>query len=124
MYIAKKYSSRRWPSSSHFTNVANNLSAVTMNKFGKGNAIYLATESNSSTIGSLMNYLYKVSDIQPGPKTPKGVYARVVDGQTLFVNTTDEVKRIHSPGIRKGMISNRITKENVILGPKETDLIQ
>ncbi len=34
--------------------------------------------------------------IQPGPKTPEGVYARVVDGRTLYVNTTDEEKESRS----------------------------
>src|ERR1019366_8788049 len=69
-----------------FTNTADHTPAVTINNFGKGKAIYLATESNPSTIGPLLNYLYSVSGIQPGPKTPEGVFARVVDGRTLYVN--------------------------------------
>jgi beta-galactosidase len=107
-----------------FTNVAGQTPAVTINKFGHGNAIYLATESNPSAIGPLMNYLYRVAGIQPGPKTPEGVYARVVDGRTLFVNTTGEEKRIPVTGTRKGIIGNRTYKETVILGPLEADLVQ
>ncbi len=71
-----------------------------------------------------MNYLYAVAGIQPGPKTPEGVYARVVDGRTLFVNTTGEEKRIPIPSARKGIISNRVFEETVVLGPMEVDLIQ
>jgi beta-galactosidase len=107
-----------------FTNTADNAPAVTINKFGKGNAIYLATESNPSAIGPLMKYLYTVADIQPGPKTPEGVYARVVDGRTLFVNTTGEEKRIPITGVKKGIISNRVFEQTVVLGPMEVDLIQ
>jgi len=107
-----------------FTNTADHSPAVTINKFGKGNAIYLATESNASAIGPLMNYLYTVAGIQPGPKTPEGVYARVVDGRTLYVNTTGEEKRIPISSAKKGIISNRVYEGAVVLGPVEADLIQ
>jgi len=107
-----------------FTNTADHSPAVTINKFGKGKAIYLATESNASAITPLMNYLYTVAGIQPGPKTPDGVYARVVDGRTLYVNTTTEEKRISIPGRRKGIISNRGYEGTFVLGPQEADLIQ
>jgi beta-galactosidase len=107
-----------------FTNTADHTPAVTINKFGKGNAIYLATESNPSTIGPLMSYLCTVAGIQPGPKTPGGVYARVVDGRTLFVNTTGEEKRIPITGVRKGIISDREFEGSVVLGPLGADLIQ
>ena len=60
-----------------FTNTADHTPAVTINRFGKGSAIYLATESSASAIGPVMNYLYSVAGVQPGPKTPEGVYARV-----------------------------------------------
>jgi beta-galactosidase len=107
-----------------FTNTPDHSPAVTVNKFGKGNAIYLATESSSSSIEPLMNYLYKIAGIQPGPKTPEGVYARVVDGRTLFVNTSGEQKSIPIPSARKGIISNRVFEGTVILGPLRADLIQ
>jgi beta-galactosidase len=107
-----------------FTNTAGHAPAVTINKFGKGNAIYLATVSNASVIASLMNYLCMVAGIQPGPKTPEGVYARVVAGRTLYVNTTGEEKRIPIASPRKGIINNRVYDGTVVLGPQEADLIQ
>jgi beta-galactosidase len=108
----------------HFTNTADHSPAVTTNKFGRGNAIYLATESNSSVIGPLMKYLYKIAGIQPGPKTPEGVYARVVDGRTLFVNTTGGEKRIPISGTMKGIISNRAFEKTLVFGPMDADLVQ
>jgi len=107
-----------------FTNTGDHAPAVTINKFGKGNAIYLATESSPSTIGPLMNYLDTVTGIQPGPKTPEGVYARVVDGRTFYVNTTEQEKSIPITGSRKGIIGNRTYEGAVVLGPQEADLIQ
>ena len=107
-----------------FTDTPDHTPAVTINKFGKGNAVYLATESNPSAIGLVLNHLYELTGIQPGPKTPEGVYARVVDGRTLYVNTTVQVKTIPIAGNRKGIISNRKYEGAVVLGPLEADLIQ
>jgi beta-galactosidase len=108
---------------SRFTNTADRTPAVTVNRFGKGNAIYLATESKASSIGPVLDHVYKLVGIQPGPDTPNGVYARIVDGRTLFVNTTGQEKKIHIAGDRKGIITNREYQGTVILGPLEADLI-
>ena len=108
---------------SRFTNTADRTPAITINRFGKGNAIYLATESKASSIGPVLNHVYKLVGIQPGPETLDGVYARIVDGRTLFVNTTGQEKRIPVEGARKGIITGREYKGTVILGPLEADLI-
>ena len=107
-----------------FTGMADQTPAVTVNRFGKGNAIYLATESNSSAIGPVLNYLCKMAGIQPGPETPEGVFARVVNGRTLYVNTTGEEKKIPITGARKGIITGRLYEGTVLLKPMEADLIE
>jgi beta-galactosidase len=107
-----------------FTNTADHSPAVTINNFGKGRAIYLATESKASAIGPLLNRLYSAAGVQPGPLTPEGVYARVVDGRTLYVNTTQQEQRIPITGRRRGIISNRNYDGAVILAPQEADLIE
>ena len=108
---------------SRFTNTEDHAPAVTINKFGKGNAIYLATESKASAIGPVLAYCYNLVGVHMGPRTPEGVYARTVDGRTLYVNTTREQKRIPIAGERKGIISKRVYQGTVILGPQEADLI-
>jgi beta-galactosidase len=106
-----------------FTNTPDHSPAVTINKFGKGNAIYLATESKASAIGPVLDSIYKMAGIEPGPRTPDGVYARVVDGRTLYVNTTQSEQRIPIEGWRKGMISGRVYEGAVVLGPQDADLM-
>jgi beta-galactosidase len=64
-----------------FTNVPDHGPAITINKFGKGNALYMATESNPSTIGPVLEHVLQLAGIQAGPSTPEGVYARAVDGR-------------------------------------------
>jgi beta-galactosidase len=71
-----------------------------------------------------MSYLYSITGVQPGPRTPDGVYARVVDGRTLYVNTTEDEKRILITGVKVGVISNRKYDGAIVLGPQEADLIQ
>ncbi len=106
-----------------FTNTPDHSPAVTLNKFGKGNAIYLATESKAAAIGPVLNSIYGIVGLQPGPRTPDGVYARVVDGRTLYVNTTERQQRIPIEGRRTGVISGREYDGAVILGPQDADLI-
>jgi beta-galactosidase len=107
-----------------FTNTADHSPAVTLNKFGKGNAIYLATESKPSALESVLAHVYKMVGIEPGPRTPEGVYARVVEGRTLYVNTTGRRTEITIVGEKKGIVTNRIYNGAVILEPQEADLVQ
>jgi beta-galactosidase len=62
--------------------------------------------------------------IEKGPETPTGVYARVVDGRTLYVNTTSEEKTLPIAGTRHGVISGRSYDGAVRLGPHDADLVE
>ena len=108
---------------SRFSNTADHTPALTLNRFGKGNAIYLATESKASAIGPVLDHFYASLGIERGPRTPEGVYARVVDGRTLYVNTTAQKQTIPCNGNRKGVITHRAYHGSVILEPQEADLI-
>ena len=107
-----------------FTNIPDNAPAITMNRFGKGTALYLATESNSSAIGAALERVLPLAGIQAGPSTPDGVYARVVEGRTLYVNTTSEQKEVAIEGSKRGILSNRVYEGAVVLEPQEADLVQ
>jgi len=107
-----------------FTNTPDHTPAITMNKFGKGEAIYLATWSKASAIGPLLGRLFDKVGVDPGPKTPEGVYARLVDGRTLYVNTTGQQQSIPISGSQKGIITGRLFEGDVTLGPLQADLVQ
>jgi beta-galactosidase len=107
-----------------FTNTPDHSPALTINKFGKGNALYLATESNPSTIGPVLERVLQLAGIQAGPSTPEGVYAREVDGRTLYVNTTEEKKIVAIKGSKRGIQTDRIYEGTVVLAPLESDLVQ
>jgi beta-galactosidase len=109
---------------SRFSSTDDKTPALTVNNYGKGRAIYLATQSNAAVIGPVLRDLYTNAGVQRGPETPGGVYARAVDGRTLYVNTTGEEKRISVPGVRKGLITHRTYSGVVILSAQESDLIE
>ncbi len=90
-----------------FTTTPEKSVAVSINHFGKGQAIYVATASQASVIEPLVRTLYPELGIAQGPKTPAGVYARVVDGRTLYVNSTTSPKIIKISGSKTGALSGK-----------------
>lgn len=77
-----------------FTNTPNKDVAISVNHYGKGQAIYVATASQEAILGPLVRSLHGELGIARGPVTPSGVFARVVQGRTLYVNTTTDPKDI------------------------------
>jgi beta-galactosidase len=106
-----------------FTNTADHTPALTTNQFGKGRAFYLATESTPTAMAPVLDYVCKIAAVHNGPQTPEGVFARVVEGRTLYVNTTDQEKSIPIAGSKKGIISQRTYEGKLILGPQDAELI-
>jgi beta-galactosidase len=107
-----------------FTNIPAHPPAVTVNRYGKGQAIYLAAPAQPSLIGPVLHGLYEPLGIQPGPKTPEGVYARVVNGRTLYVNTTDEEKDVPIGIKAHGVLSHQSYLGEMKLGPYQVDLVE
>jgi beta-galactosidase len=107
-----------------FSNIPGHPPAVTVNRYGKGQAIYLAAPAQPSLIGPIVRSLYEPLGIQPGPKTPEGVYARVVNGRTLYVNTTDEEKDVAVGRKVHGVLSHQSYDGKVKLGPYQVDLVE
>src|SRR5450759_3064765 len=57
-----------------FSNLPGTPPAVTVNKYGKGRAYYLAAPAHRSFVEAILGTLYGPLGIQPGPNTPEGVY--------------------------------------------------
>jgi|GEM_PF-6437746 len=79
-----------------------------------------------SVIGPLVRDMYTDLGVERGPETPSGVYARVVEGRTLYVNTTGEEKaipiRIRSR--KRGIISGTSYDGAIRLKPYDVDLVE
>jgi len=107
-----------------FTNTPEKSPAITVNNYGKGRAIYMALPAQMSVLAPLVRGLYTDLNIEKGPETPSGVYARTVEGRTLYVNTTGEEKSVPIRGNRHGVISGRSYPNIVRLKPYDADLVE
>lgn len=105
------------------TNVDGAPPVATINQFGRGRAIYLATPAQSSLLTPLYRSLYAELGIVRGPQTPEGVYARVVDGRTLYVNTTGEPREVAIASPSHGVLSGTMIEGALQLGPWGVELI-
>lgn len=97
---------------------------LTVNKFGKGRAYYLATDVTPSSIGPVLDLVSKEAGIDAGPKTPDGVFARVVDGRTFYVNTNYGDVSIPIEGAARGLLSGKSFEGVVTIPAKGADLIE
>jgi beta-galactosidase len=107
-----------------FTNTPEKSPAITVNNYGKGRAIYVAVPSQMSALAPLVRGLYADLNIEKGPETPSGVYARVVEGRTLYLNTTGEEKTVPIGGSKRGIISGTSYEGVIRLKPYDADLVE
>ncbi|WOI53020.1 beta-galactosidase [Parvularcula sp. LCG005] len=105
-------------------NVDGKPPAVTVNTFGKGRAIYVATPAHPSVMQPVYQGLYEKLGIKPGPKTPEGVYARVVDGRTLYVNASYGPKDVMIDGRKKGLLSGKTWDGTLHLEPDGVEVLE
>jgi beta-galactosidase len=107
-----------------FTNTPEKSPAATLNVYGKGRAIYLATPAQPSILGPILRSLYEGLAIARGPVTPPGVSAREVAGRTLYVNTTDKAVDVSIVGPKEGILTGKRHGGVLRLEPYEVDLLQ
>ncbi len=97
---------------------------LTVNKFGKGRAFYLATESSPSAVAGALEVVKQAAGIEDGPVTPEGVYARVVGDRTLYINTNYNDITFSTDGTKTGLLSKKTFMGSITLPAKGADLIQ
>lgn len=107
-----------------FSNVEGMPPAISVNRFGKGRAIYVATPAQPQIMGPLYRQLYASLGVEPGPKTPEGVYAREVDGRVLYVNTSSESREVAIGGTMHGVLSAKRWSGTLRLEPLGVDLLE
>jgi beta-galactosidase len=75
-------------------------------------------------LAPVVRSLYAGLHIEKGPETPSGVYARVVEGRTLYVNTTGEEKTVTIRGTKRGIIGGESYNGVIRLKPRDADLVE
>ncbi len=107
-----------------FSNTPQKSPAFTVNRFGKGRAIYLATAAQPEFIAPLIRSLYPTLGIKPGPVTPDGVSARTVDGRTLYVNTKNSPVTVTFNGTKTGVLTHKDYAGKIDLPAYGVELLQ
>jgi beta-galactosidase len=106
------------------TNVPDAPPAITENRYGQGRAIYVATAAQRTVMQALYRSLYGELGIKPGPATPEGVYAREVDGRTLYVNTTTQPQEVKFEGAATGVLGGQAWNGTLRLAPFGAELLR
>jgi beta-galactosidase len=108
-----------------FTNTWECSPAVTRNRYGKGEAIYVALPANTEFLTVLLDSLYTELGIVDGPTTPPGVSARRLDnGDILYVNTTGKAQALSLPLSGLGLLSGQSFESELLLDAYDAELVQ
>lgn len=107
------------------TSLDKDYPAMTMNKYGKGRAIYVGLPANGNILNSLVDELITELGIKRGPEAPSGVMARQIDkNHFLYLNTTGEPKEIPLKDNARSILFDKEYKGNFTIAPYEPEFIE
>ena len=98
---------------------------MTINKFGKGKAIYVGLPADGNVLGGIVDDLIKELGIKKGPDVPSGVMARQIDDKHfLYLNVSGEPKEIKMIGNSKSILFDKEYSGNFSIAPYEPEFIE
>jgi len=98
---------------------------MTINKFGKGKAIYVGLPADGNVLGGIVDDLIKELGIKKGPDVPSGVMARQIDEKHfLYLNVSGEPKEIKMNGKSKSILFDKDYSGNFTIAPYEPEFIE
>lgn len=98
---------------------------MTINRYGKGRAIYVGLPANGDVLNPLLDELINELGIRKGPEVPSGVMARQVGkNRYLYLNVSGEPKEIPVKGKSKSILFDKTYSGNFTLAPFEPEFIE
>lgn len=107
------------------TSLDKDYPAMTLNKFGKGQAIYVGLPAKGEVLGSLLDDLIDELGIKKGPDVPSGIMARQIDEKHyLYLNVSAETKEIKMGSKSKSILFDKEYNGNFTIAPYEPEFIE
>jgi beta-galactosidase len=98
---------------------------MTINKYGKGRAIYVGLPAKGEVLGALLDDLIAELSIKKGPEVPTGIMARQIDkNHFLYLNISGESKEIQMKGNSRSILFNKDYPGNFTIAPYEPEFIE
>jgi beta-galactosidase len=98
---------------------------MTVNKYGKGRAIYVGLPAKGEVLGSLIDELITELGMKKGPNVPTGVMARQIDEKHyLYLNVSGEPKEIKISGKSRSILFDKDYTGNITIAPFEPEFIE
>ncbi|HLN71813.1 MAG TPA: beta-galactosidase, partial [Prolixibacteraceae bacterium] len=98
---------------------------MTMNRYGKGKAIYVGLPASGNVLNPLLDELIAELGIQKGPEVPFGVMARQIDKtHFLYLNVSGENKEIKMKGNSRSILFDKAYSGNFTIAPYEPEFIE
>jgi beta-galactosidase len=98
---------------------------MTVNKYGKGRAIYVGLPAKGEVLNPLLDELIEELGIKKGPEVPSGVIARQIDkNHFLYLNVSDDLKEIPVKGNSRSILFDKDYTGNFKLSPFEPEFIE
>lgn len=108
-----------------FTGIQDSYTAISVNQFGKGTAIYVAIPADEKIMLELLKTLCEKLCIEKGLETPKGIIARRIgENKIMYVNTTSCSFRIEIASRVKSLITGKVYEDCLLLEPYEADMFE
>lgn len=107
-----------------FTGIQDSCPAISINRYGKGTAIYVAIPADEMIMQALLTTLCDELGIEKGPETPKGVVARRIgEDKIIYVNTLNQVCSINHAGAAKSLLTGKVYNGGITMDPYEADMV-
>ena len=107
-----------------YSGVNTKAPAITVNHFGKGQAIYVGMPSTANVMSPILKYVLQSLKINPGPATPDGVYARGVEKRVLYVNSTATQQTVRTPGTWQDVLTGKPVRDSLSIPPYDSELLE
>jgi len=98
---------------------------MTVNKYGKGRAIYVGLPAKGEVLNPLVDELIEELGIKKGPEVPSGVMARQIDkNHFLYLNVSGESKEIPVKENSHSILFDKDYTGKFMLAPFEPEFIE